>query len=223
MPTGCLFIVATPIGNPGDITLRALDTLRSVDAVLCEEMREGSRLLKQLGISGKELLPVNEHNEAVQVPLVVERLLHGQSLALISDCGTPVFADPGYRLIEQAAAAGITILPIPGASSLMATLSMLTVKLDQFVYAGFLPREKEARRIELQRLRSIGLPVIFMDTPYRLHTLLEEVERVFGANQAATLACDLTLPAEKIFRGKLSQIRGQPLPAKAEFILVTHS
>ena len=105
----------------------------------------------------------------------------------------------------------------------MATLSMLTVKLDQFVYAGFLPREKEARRIELQRLRSIGLPVIFMDTPYRLHTLLEEVERVFGANQAATLACDLTLPAEKIFRGKLSQIRGQPLPAKAEFILVTHS
>src|SRR5512142_1936519 len=121
---GHLYIVATPIGNPRDITLRALDVLQEVDAVICEEYREGSTLLKKLGIS-KEVIEINEHNETDQAPQVLQRLLLQQSMALISDCGTPVFADPGATLIKLVVDSGVPVVPIPGPSSLMATLSIL--------------------------------------------------------------------------------------------------
>jgi 16S rRNA (cytidine1402-2'-O)-methyltransferase len=221
--SGNLFIVATPIGNFQDITLRALEILRSVDAVICEEIREGSTLLKKLSISDKEIISLNEHNEAEQADAIIIRLFQKQSFALISDCGTPVFADPGAALIRKASEMGIPIIPIPGPSSLMAALSILDVKLEKFVFAGFLERDPQQRSNELRRLRGLRMPVILMDTPYRLDRILDEVSQAYGKGQKITLACDMTLPNEKIFRGEVDQIRKVLNKRKAEFILIIHS
>ncbi len=218
---GHLYIVATPIGNPRDITLRALDVLQEVDAVICEEYREGSTLLKKLGIN-KEILLVNEHNEAEQTPLIVQRLFQNQALALISDCGTPVFADPGASLIRQMVEYGIPVVPIPGPSSLMAALSILDVKLDRFIYAGFLPRDREDRRKALKHLRATRFPIILMDAPYRLVTVLDDIEAVYGGGVTITLAMDLTLPDENIFRGTVSEAKKKLGQRKSEFVLIVH-
>jgi 16S rRNA (cytidine1402-2'-O)-methyltransferase len=218
--TGELFIVATPIGNPADITLRALDVLKSVDAIICEEVRQGSTLLKKLKIEPKELIALNEHNEPEQAADIILRLFNKQNLALISDCGTPVFADPGHYLVQQAVEAGIPVIPIPGPSSLMAALSVLEFNIPRFIFGGFLPREADLRRRELHRLRGLGIPVILMDTPYRLESLLDDVSKTFGKGQPVTLACDLTLVTEKIYRGSISEVRQQVGKKKAEFILV---
>jgi 16S rRNA (cytidine1402-2'-O)-methyltransferase len=217
----CLYIVATPIGNPRDITLRAMDVLQEVDAVVCEEYREGSTLLKHLGIS-KEIILINEHNEAGQAPEIARRLLEGQSLALISDCGTPVFADPGATLIRHLVEFGLPVIPIPGPSSLMAALSILDVKLDRFIYAGFLPRERNERRKALKYLRSMRFPIILMDAPYRLVALLDDLEEVYGAGAAITLAMDITLPGEAFFRGGISEAKTKVGKRKSEFVLVVH-
>jgi 16S rRNA (cytidine1402-2'-O)-methyltransferase len=218
--TGRLFIVATPIGNMADITLRALEVLRSVDCVICEEIREGSTLLKKLGVAPKELIALNEHNEQEQAADIVVRLFNKQDLALISDCGTPVFADPGHYLVQQCTDVGIPVVPVPGPSSLMAALSLLDFNMTRFVFGGFLPREAELRKRELMRMRGLGMPVVLMDTPYRLGALLDDVYKTFGKGQQIVLACDLTLPGEKIYRGSVGEVRQQVGPRKAEFILI---
>jgi 16S rRNA (cytidine1402-2'-O)-methyltransferase len=217
-----LYIVATPIGNTLDITLRALKVLSEVDAIICEELRQGSRLLKKLDITARELIVLNEHNESTQAAEIVSRLLNGQSIALISDCGTPVFADPGYFLIRQAIQAGLDVTPVPGPSSLSAILSILDFKLEKFVFGGFLPRTPVQRNQELKRLRSLNMPIILMDTPYRMVTLLDEVSRVFGKKQHVTLACNLTMSDEKIYRGSVLDVRNNLKTRKAEFVLVIH-
>ena len=220
----CLSIVAIPIGNPADITFRAVETLRQADAVICEEIKDASILLKRLDIVGKELISLNEHNEEEQVANLVMRMLQGNHhFALISDCGTPVFSDPGSMLIRQASDFGIQVTPVPGPSSLMAALSVLEFKLERFVFAGFLPRDPDVRRRELTRLRGLRMPVIVMDTPYRLVALLDDVSKTFGKGAAVTLACDLSLPKEAIFRGPVSEVKQQVGPRKAEFILIIHS
>ena len=219
-----LSIVAIPIGHPDDITLRAIETLRQADAVICEEIREASKLLKRLEITGKELIPLNEHNEIELVPSLLMRLVQtNQHMALISDCGTPVFSDPGSTLIGQAVDYGIQVTPVPGASSLMAALSILGFKADRFVFGGFLPRDSDARRRELVRLRGLRMTVVLMDTPYRLSAVLDDVSRTFGKGAQVTLACDLTLPKETVYRGKVSEVKKQAGPRKAEFILVIHN
>jgi 16S rRNA (cytidine1402-2'-O)-methyltransferase len=218
-----LFIVATPIGNPDDITLLAITVLREADAVICEEMRIGTTRLKRLEISGKEILVLNEHNEQDQATAIAARLAQGETMALISDTGTPVFADPGHFLIEVASGFGIRVSPVPGANSIIAALSVLDFRLEQFVFGGFLPREADRRRGELTRLRGLRMPVVLMDTPYRLGALLDDVAKVFGAGQAVTVACDLTLPSEKIYRGSAASVRKQVGQRKAEFVLVIHA
>jgi 16S rRNA (cytidine1402-2'-O)-methyltransferase len=220
--TGSLYIVATPIGNWEDITFRAINTLKSVDLIACEELREGSTLLKKLGIPPKEMINLNEHNEAEQVPALIQRLVGGENIALISDCGTPVFADPGHLLIEQAAMFGIDVIPIPGASSLMAALSILDFRLTEFHYAGFLPREKAERQKALTALRNIPIPIVLMDTPYRLSKLVEEVVKVFGKNRRITLATDISMSSERYFRGTAAEVLSQVNQKKAEFVLVIH-
>lgn len=219
---GKLYIVATPIGNLKDITLRAVEILGNVDAVVCEEMRTGSTLLKRLGITVHELLTLNEHNEKAEAEALLIRLAQGQDLALISDCGTPVFSDPGALLIELVSSAGFQVVPIPGVSSLTTVLSILDFKPEKFTFAGFLPRSESERSIELSRLRGLGTAIILMDTPYRLARLLDETVKVFGKGQRATLACDLTTPEERIFRGSLLEIQQQVGTRKAEFMLVIH-
>jgi len=220
MELGKLFVIATPIGNLQDITLRALEIIKSASAVICEEQREGSTLLKKLGIPPKDLITLNEHNEQEQITQILVRLCKGENLALISDCGTPVFADPGAALIRQVWQAGLQVSPVPGPSSLMAALSILDFKPERFVFAGFLPRVPEQRQAELMKLKALNMTVILMDTPYRLGTLLDEVIKAFGSGQAVTLACDMTLPEEKIFRGRVGEIRKTISGKKAEFILI---
>jgi len=221
-PSGTLYIVATPIGNLDDITLRALKVLREADAIICEELRVGSSLLKRLGIEAKEIILLNEHNEEDQAMQIAARLVQGQSMALISDTGTPVFADPGHLLISVAAGFGVRVSPVPGANSIIAALSVLDFKLEQFVFGGFLPREPEKRRAELTRLRGLRMPVVLMDTPYRLGALLDDVAKVFGAGQPVTVACDLTQPGEIIYRGGAASVRKQVNQKKAEFIMIVH-
>lgn len=220
---GTLYIVATPIGNPRDITLRALDVLGSVSAIICEENRIGSTLLKRIGIQPRELIELNEHNEKTRVPEIIQRLALGQSLALISDCGTPVFSDPGGMLLEQVVQFEFPIVPIPGASSLMAALSISNEPLRKFIFAGFLSRQPEQRRSELMKLQSQNLPIVLMDTPYRLEALLKDVERIFGRNRKVTVACDLTLKDEKIVRGTIQQAVRTLGNSKKEFILIINN
>lgn len=222
MNTGTLFVVATPIGNYQDITLRALQVLRDANVVVCEELREGSTLLKKVGVEGKELVSLNEHNEDEQTGNLIIRLHEGQTLALISDCGTPTFADPGARLVEEALLQGVKVVPIPGPSSLMAALSITPSATKEFYFAGFLPRKDEERISKLKHLHSLRNNIILMDTPYRLGKLLEETQSVFGKQHQATLTLDLTLPGELIIHDTLQVIRSRVAGRKGEFVLIIH-
>ena len=222
MQPGHLFIIATPIGNFQDITLRALDILRTVDGVISEEQRIGSTLLKKLGIPEKTLLTFNEHNQQEQVPEIILRLHQGENLALVSDCGTPGFEDPGAALVEQALQQGIPVSPLPGPSSLMAAISISPIPLKEFHFAGFLPRKDEERLSKLRHLNALKVPVILMDTPYRLAKLLQEVESVFGRNRMATLALDVSLPGELILYATLAELRQRVQARKGEFILILY-
>lgn len=217
--SGQLYIVATPIGNPGDITLRAIQTLEAADAILCEERKIGSSLLKQLNLT-RPLIELNEHNEASLIQDVLVELMNGKNLALISDCGTPVFSDPGRQLIQLLREMNIPIVPIPGVSSLMTALSVCPFNLEQYLFIGFLPPKSDQRQHILERLTHSEYPIILMDTPYRLGKLLQEVARNFGKKQSIFLACDLTLPEEKVLQGAVQDILAAIQNRKAEFILI---
>jgi len=218
--SGTLYIVAMPIGNPKDITLRALDVLRKVNAVICEEYRQGSRMLHKLGIEEKELLTLNEHNEEEEAQHISLRLVKGESLALISDAGTPVFADPGQHLMRILFQMNIPVKPIPGPASLMAALSLCDFSIDRFIFAGFPPRKTQHREVFLKKYTSETIPIILMDTPYRLTKLLTEVIKVFGNHQEVLLACDMTLKTEAIYRGRVGNILPKVSGQKREFILI---
>ena len=216
---GKLYVVATPIGNAGDITTRAVETLAKVDTILCEERKNGSRLLKSLGIE-KPLLELNEHNEAERIQEVLLLLAQGQSLALISDCGTPVFSDPGKKLLQLLFEMNIKVTPLPGASSLMAALSVCPFDLEEFLFIGFLPVKIDQRRKKLSQLKYTDYPLVLMDTPYRMQRLLEEVQQSFGKKQNIFLACDLTMPEEHLYLGPVDEILPKIQNRQAEFILI---
>jgi 16S rRNA (cytidine1402-2'-O)-methyltransferase len=219
---GNLYIVATPIGNFKDITLHAIEILSSVDVIVCEEIREGRKLLKNLGIDS-HLLTLNEHNEIETINFLLMKLTQGENIALISDCGTPVFADPGSQLISVLFNEGIKIIPIPGPSSLMAALSVCKFDLKQFLFLGFLPAKTPDRQNVLEKYKKLNVPIILMDTPYRLTRLLEDVTEIFGKECDLFLALDISLPSEALLYGKarnlLEKLRGQ----KKEFILIIDS
>ena len=216
---GKLYIVATPIGNPKDITLRAMDILKKVDAVICEEYRQGSRLLHKLDIENN-LIPLNEHNEIEEAQNIMVRLAKGETMAIISDAGTPVFADPGQHLLELLYQMKIPVSPVPGPASLTAALSLCDFSIEQFVFAGFPPRKSQHREGFLAKYKSQTVPVVLMDTPYRMTKLLEEVQSIFGKNQEILLACDMTLRKESIFRGRVAEILPKVSGQKREFILI---
>ncbi|HPK26472.1 MAG TPA: 16S rRNA (cytidine(1402)-2'-O)-methyltransferase [Anaerolineaceae bacterium] len=218
-PAGKLYVVATPIGNAGDITTRAIETLAHADVILCEEHRNGSRLLKSLGIA-KPLLELNEHNEAERIQEVLLMLAQGQTLALISDCGTPVFSDPGKKLLQLLYEMNIAVTPLPGASSLMAALSVCPFDLEEFLFIGFLPVKTDQRQKKLSQLKYSNYPLVLMDTPYRMQRLLQEVQQSFGKKQNIFLACDLTMPEEHLYLGPVDEILTKIQNRKAEFILI---
>ncbi|NMC29010.1 MAG: 16S rRNA (cytidine(1402)-2'-O)-methyltransferase [Pelolinea sp.] len=222
MQSGILYIVATPIGNPQDITLRALEILKSADRIICEERRIGSTILRQLKIGEKPLVELNEHNEEQQAQELAMALLNGETMALISDCGTPAFADPGALLVQLALDYEIKIVPVPGASSLMTLLSVSPAPLKEFYFAGFLPRKEDERRRRLDQLRKLRVPVVLMDTPYRLERMLQDVQSAFGKGRMITLGLNLTLPNEKILHQPVGEIIRQLKGQKSEFILIVH-
>jgi len=219
---GKLYLVATPIGNYRDITLRALDVIKEADAVICEEYRQGSTMLKKIGIGKKELILLNEHNEAEESQALATEVLMGKTYALISDCGTPAFADPGTSLVRTCLEFSIPVIPIPGPSSLMAAISVSPLPLEKFFFAGFLSRKTEERKQQMQQYRNLQTPLIIMESPYRLEKLLQEISRVFGKGQLVTLAFNLTLNGEHIYHGFVADVLKVVKNKKGEFVLIVH-
>lgn len=218
---GTLYLVATPIGNLEDITFRALRVLKEVDVVVYEERKEGARLLRHFGIE-KPVESLNEHNEAAASQIILQKLKEGKSAAVISDAGTPVFSDPGRVLVQKAINAGIKIVPIPGASSLLPALIVSGFPIDEFVFQGFLSPKRNRRITELQHLKKERRTVVLMDAPYRLVQLVRDIAEVFGTTRRLCVAFDLTLPTEEIFHGTAPQLHQQFSKAekKGEFVVV---
>jgi 16S rRNA (cytidine1402-2'-O)-methyltransferase len=221
-PTGTLYLVSTPIGNPEDITARALRMLREADVVVCEERKEGERLLARHGIGGKPLEMLNEHNEAAASWHVLEHLRAGRNVAVVSDAGTPVFSDPGRILVRQAIDAGVPIVPVPGASSLLPALTVSGFPVDSFVFCGFLSPKSNRRRTELHALRQERRTMVLMDTPYRLGALLKDVADVLGPDRRVCVAFNLTMPDETVYRAGAGELSAAVAKKniKGEFVLV---
>lgn len=219
--TGTLYLVATPIGNLEDITLRAMRVIREADIVVVEERKEGSRLLRHLGVE-KPVETLNEHNEAAATESILGHLSGGKNVAVVSDAGTPVFSDPGQVLVEKASARGISVVPVPGASSLMPALTVSGFSIDQFVFFGFLSPKRNRRITELQQVKRELRTTVIMEAPYRLVQLMRDMAAVFGTSRRICVAFDLTLPDEEIFRGTAPELykRFEKEGRKGEFVVV---
>ncbi len=219
--SGKLYLVATPIGNLNDMTFRAIETLKNVDIVVYEERKEGSRLLRHFGIE-KPVESLNEHNEAASTFIILDHLKNGKNVAIVSDCGTPVFSDPGQLLVRKAVEEGIKVVPIPGASSLMPALTVSGFSIDQFVYYGWLSPKRPRRIAELQQLRRELRAIILMDTPYRLVPLMKDIAEVFGDSRRVCVSFDLTMADEEIFHGTAPQLTSkfEKEERKGEFVIV---
>lgn len=219
--TGTLYLVATPIGNLADMTFRAIDVLKAVDVVVYEERKEGGRLLRHFGIE-KPVESLNEHNEAAATFIILDHLKSGKNVALVSDCGTPVFSDPGQLLVRRTVEAGMKVVPIPGASSLMPALTVSGFPIDQFVFYGWLSPKRPRRIAELQQLRRELRTIVLMDTPYRLVPLMKDIAEVFGSSRRVAVAFDLTMPDEAVFHGTAPELalRFEREERKGEFVLV---
>jgi len=195
--------------------------LTEVDEVVCEEQRVGSTLMKRLGIETPITL-LNEHNETGQTTVLLKSLKQGKTLALISDAGTPVFADPGLELVRGAIRLKVSVIPVPGASSLMSALVCSGFSLNEFHFAGFLPRQTGARLDRLKSLREIRTLLIILETPYRLNALLKDLNKIFNVNTRSVLAMNLTQENEDFFRGTLAEMQKHFSlnPFKGEFVLM---
>lgn len=200
-----LYLVATPIGNLADITLRALETLAGVDILACEDTRVTRILLDRYGIRQK-LLAYHEHNAAEAGPRLIEALSAGRSVALVSDAGTPLVSDPGFRLVSQALEAGFRVVPIPGASAVLAALTASGLPSDTFLFAGFLPVKDGQRRTRLEELRTVPATLVFFESPRRLADTLTAMADVLGATRAAAVGRELTKTFEEMRTGSLAAL-----------------
>lgn len=216
-----LYIVSTPIGNYEDISLRALRILRECDFIICEEYKEARRLLSHFKLE-KELFSLNEHNENETANELIIKIKESKSAALISDCGTPLFSDPGHLLVDLAIQNKIDIIPIPGASSLLAALVGSGLDFEKFYYYGWLSPKKDIRRKQLLDLRKRKETIVLMDTPYRLRTLLEDVVKLMGEKIPVVLAYELTKEKEKFYRGTAQNVFNivEKENLKGEFVLI---
>lgn len=202
---GTLYVVAMPLGHRGDITLRALETLKSVDVIAAEDTRHSLPLLQHFGIN-KPLISLHEHNERVQVTNLLKRLEKGESIALISDAGTPLISDPGYFLVREVRASNIPVVPIPGACAAITALSVAGLPTNRFVFEGFLPAKSQQRIQHLQGLAQEQRTMVFYEAPHRILDLIEDLQKVFGSERQVTVARELTKMFETIHTGKLSEI-----------------
>jgi 16S rRNA (cytidine1402-2'-O)-methyltransferase len=203
--SGTLYVVATPIGNLEDITLRALRVLREVDQIACEDTRQTRKLLDRHGIS-KPLVSYYEHNEQARAEELLGALEAGKNIALVSDAGTPLIADPGYRLVEQARARSVTVSPIPGPSALVSALSASGLPTDSFFFGGFLPAKKTQRRKTLEALKDFPATLVFYEAPHRIIEALEDIAEVLGPRRVS-LARELTKIHEEFIAGQAAEVR----------------
>lgn len=222
---GVLYIVATPIGNLGDMTARAIDVLRAVDVIAAEDTRHSLPLLRHFGIK-TPLLAFHEHNEREVGPAIIRRLQEGQAVALISDAGTPLISDPGYQLVRLARDQGVKVSPVPGASALIAALSVAGLPTDRFVFEGFLPARAAARRERLKQLRGETRTLVFYESSHRIVEALRDMAEVFGAQREAVLVRELTKRFETVRGDSLGNlcrwVQEDADQQKGEFVLLVH-
>ncbi len=221
--TATLYIVATPIGNLGDISQRAIDTLKQVDLVAAEDTRHSRPLLQQFGIT-TSLCAYHEHNEQEQTSKLIEKLQAGESIALISDAGTPLINDPGYKLVAAAHDQQIPVVPIPGASAVIAALSASGLATVRFTYEGYLPAKSEARKKCLAEQLHEARTMVFYETPHRIQDAIKDIQTVFGDERRITVARELTKQYEQIVRDSISniakQLNDETIKAKGEFVII---
>lgn len=221
--SGTLHVVATPIGNLGDLSPRALETLKRVDAICAEDTRHTRQLLAHFGLE-RPLLALHEHNEGDAAAPLVARLLAGDSLALVSDAGTPLVSDPGFRLVRAARAAGVRVSPVPGPSALVAALSAAGLPSDRFVFEGFLSAKAKARREHLQALAAEPRTLIFYESSHRIEETLADMAMAFGDDRPAVVARELTKLFETVLDGGLAglvrRVREDANQRKGEFVVL---
>lgn len=201
---GTLYLVATPIGNLADITHRALQILKDVDLIACEDTRHTRKLLQHYGITTKTI-SYHEHNEQQRAAELLDRLKQGKDIAVVSDAGTPSISDPGFRLVRVAIENEVPVVPVPGPSALISALIAAGLPTDEFFFAGFLPARSNARRTRLGELRSVPGTLIFYEAPHRLATTLTDAFEILGERDAV-VARELTKVHEEIRRGRLSEL-----------------
>jgi len=219
----CLYIVATPIGNLGDITLRAVETLKKADLIAAEDTRHSQRLMNHLGVSSR-LLSLHEHNEREKSQAIIDKVKEGQSIALVSDAGTPLISDPGYFLVKLAQEQGVKVVPIPGVSAVVTALSVSGLPSDRFVFEGFLPAKSGNKQRVLELFKYESRTVIFYESPHRIVDTLEAMLTVFGEDRRLVLARELTKTFETIKGDSLGLlcewVKSDANQQRGEFVLL---
>jgi len=205
---GTLYLVATPIGNLEDITLRALRVLREADLIACEDTRQTGKLLQHFEIISKPMVSYHEHNETARTNELIAKLEGGSNIALVSDAGTPLVSDPGYRLVTAAIGAGIPVVPIPGASAVLSALSGAGLPTDAFRFCGFLPPKTGQRKKVLEELRGEDCTLVFYEAPHRILDALSDVSAVYN-DRPVVVARELTKLHEEFLRGTADEVRAQ--------------
>jgi len=220
---GALYIVATPIGNLGDLSPRAKSVLENVDLIVAEDTRHSKPMLNQFGIETK-IHAYHDHNERKQTPILIRQLQDGASIALISDAGTPLICDPGYHLVLAAHAAELQVIPIPGSSALISALSAAGFSSEKFIFEGYLPARKIARQQRLQLLKDETRTLVFYEVPHRIFASINAAIACFGSERQAVIAKEITKLHEKIRRGTLAELKGwihsDKDLSKGEFVIV---
>jgi 16S rRNA (cytidine1402-2'-O)-methyltransferase len=220
---GTLFVVATPIGNRDDLSPRARQVLEEADLIAAEDTRRTGRLLSHFGIKTQQMA-LHEHNEESLVPGLIGKLNEGQSIALVSDAGTPLISDPGYRLLCAAHEQGIDVSPVPGASAVIAALSVAGLPTDRFCFEGFLPAKKSARQGRLAKLRQETRTIVFFESVHRIAECLSDLVKAFGPDRHAFIGREITKLHEQCVSGTLEELKRMTddgrISIKGEFVLV---
>jgi len=221
--SGILYVVATPIGNLEDFTVRAKKTLQQVDLIAAEDTRHSQKLLDAYLIS-KPMISLHNYNEEQRIESLIEKLESGKNIALISDAGTPLISDPGYRLVKKVSECGIAVVPIPGPSALICALSVAGLATDRFVYEGFLPAKEAARKARLEVLMEETRTLIFYESPHRIHQCLETLQEVMSATRQIVIAKELTKRFETVYRASIKEaiawLKADDDRSRGEFVLI---
>ncbi|MCC5792805.1 MAG: 16S rRNA (cytidine(1402)-2'-O)-methyltransferase [Legionellaceae bacterium] len=222
-PPGQIYVIATPIGNLSDLSLRAIETLKAVDVIVAEDTRHSQHLLQHYAIHNA-CTSLHSHNEGSKSKQLLAELLAGKSLAIISDAGTPLISDPGFPLIRMAQEEGIQVIPIPGCCALIAALSASGVPCQSFFFAGFLAQKSSARREQLRHYLGFGQTTVLYESPHRLHDCIADIAEVYGQDYAFVLAKELTKTHERFIKGCASELSSwlaeDPYHGRGEFVII---